>query len=417
MRVIYVVASYLLFAALFPLLCLYRKTRQGLKQRLGLYRGRQVVPGGAPRIWLHGASAGDLLALAPMIPLLRQRFPGSRIIASTLTNTGHAMASSRLAAELDAVVYAPYDLWGATRRAVRALRPDVLVLEYAELWPNLIHAAKASGARLVLTNGRISPGQVSRYRALFALTGNALRQLNLLLMRGEEEAERALALGARPESVRVTGNTKFDALASIRAPEPALREALGLRGGDRLWIAGSTHEGEEEALLAIFRRLRERHPELKLLIAPRYADRAARVLALAKGQGLSAALRSHPEPQGASVTVLDTIGELSGAYGLATLVFVGGSFVRRGGQNMLEPAAHGRPVLFGPHTENFQDAVQALVGRGAIQVNDPEQLFRVASELLARPAEMEALGALARSAVEQISGASRRNVELMGALA
>lgn len=418
MRLLYVLASYALFWVLFPALCLYRKTRGGLMQRLGYYSPGALPEGGGPRIWLHGASAGDLLALSPMLPRLRQRFPGCKLILSTLTNTGYAMGRDRLASQVDAVVYAPYDLLGATRRAVRALRPALLVLEYTEIWPNLIHAARRAGVRIALTNGRFSPRNLGKYRALFSLAGNPLRQVDLFLMREDSEAERARSLGALSDRVRVTGNTKFDALVPLMAAaeDEALRGALGLTPGARVLIAGSTHEGEEEELLRVFQRLLARHADLRMVIAPRYVDRARRVAALARETGLTVGLRSDGSGTGNQVIVLDTIGELARAYRLATVVFVGGSFTARGGQNILEPAAQGRPVLFGPHMENFRDSVEVLAGRGGIQVSDSEQLFRTLDELLAQPERLASLGQQAQAAVRQISGASDRNVEQMARL-
>ncbi|MBX5481813.1 MAG: 3-deoxy-D-manno-octulosonic acid transferase [Myxococcaceae bacterium] len=418
MRFIYVVASYLLFWLAFPVLCLHRKTRNGFAERFGFYRPGVLPRGDGPTIWLHGASAGDLLSLSPMFALLRARFPGCRIIVSTITNTGYLMGSERLRQLIDAVIYAPWDLPGATRRAVRAIQPDLLVLEYTEIWPNLIAAARKAGARVVLTNGRFSPAHLGRYRTLFSLIGNPLRQVDLLLMREDDEAERALGLGAPLERVWVTGNTKFDALAvpTQAAEDDELREGLGLRRGERVLIAGSTHEGEEEKVLEVYRRLLVDHPDLRLVIAPRYIDRAPRVVALAQAAGLTVGLRSQGNPGRGQVAVLDTIGELARAYRLATVVFVGGSFTTRGGQNILEPAAQGRPVLFGPHMENFHDSVQVLVGRGGIQVHDPDQLYRILHELLSRPETIASLGELARQAVLQVSGASARNVEQMARL-
>lgn len=419
MRLLYVLATWLLFPLLLPVLCVHRKTRQGLAQRLGFYPRGLLSPGAGPVLWLHGASAGDLLALAPLLGPLRQRFPGCRILLSTVTRSGYDLGCQRLARQVDAVVYAPYDLWGATRRAVRALRPDLLVLEYTEIWPNLIRAAKGAGARVVLTNGRFSPARLGRYRWLFSLVGNPLRELDLLLMRTEEEAGRARALGAAGERVHVTGNTKFDALVGAEVgveEQQALRGALGLPEGAPVLMAGSTHEGEEGPLLEVYRRLRESHPALRLVVAPRYPERAGRVAALAREAGLEVGLRSQGNPQGAPVVVLDTIGELARAYRLATLVFVGGSFTRRGGQNILEPAGQGRPVLFGPNMDNFRDSVQVLAGHGGVQVEDAEHLYRVASELLSRPEALAALGEQARATVRQISGASQRIVEHLAAL-
>jgi 3-deoxy-D-manno-octulosonic-acid transferase len=414
MRLAYVIASYLLFWVALPFLCIHRKTRNGFLQRIGFYAEGTFPRSRGPRVWLHGASAGDLQALSPMIQELRSRFPDCLIVLSTTTNTGYMMASERLASHVDVLVYGPYDLWGATRRAVRAIEPDLLVLEYTEIWPNLIRACRAGGARVALVNGRFSPVHLGRYRMLFSIIGNPLRDIDLFLMREDEEAERVLGLGAPLERVWVTGNTKFDALAPASTPAPEdeeLRTALALPRGAPVLIAGSTHEGEEEELIGVYRRLLKDHPNLCLVIAPRYIDRAARIVSLVREAGLSVGLRSEGNLSHGQVVVLDTIGELSRAYRLATLVFVGGSFTTRGGQNILEPAAQGRPVLFGPHMENFHDSVQVLVGRGGIQVNDPDHLHRVLADLLARSETVAALGELAQAAVRQVSGASKRNVD------
>jgi len=406
-HLLYVIASYLLFVLGLPVLLTHPKLRHGILFRLGLYKRSFERGSGSPRIWLHGASAGDLLSLQPMMKELKARLPGCCIIVTTVTNSGFAMARNKLA-EVDVISYAPYDLYGATRRAVAALRPDLLVLEYTEIWPNLIRAARKAGVRIALTNGRFNPEKMSRYRALFRSIGNPLRRVDCFLMRSDEEAERVLALGAAPDRVWVTGNTKFDALVLDGAPgkDEALRAAMGLAPGRPVLMAGSTHEGEEEILLAAYAKLRQRHPGLQLVVAPRYVERAGRIMALAAEAGLAVRLRSGGAAAGnADVTVLDTIGELATAYRLATLVFVGGSFVTRGGQNVLEPAAQGKPVLFGPHMENFKDSVQVLQGRGGLQVSTPEQLLKVADELLSRPDQVDELGAL--------RGASARNVEHM----
>jgi 3-deoxy-D-manno-octulosonic-acid transferase len=409
--------EYVIFWLLLPFLLLHPRVRQGIRLRLGLYDGVAMPPPG-PRVWLHGASAGDVLGLVPIVRELKALRPEVRVIVSAITDSGASMARQKLVAQglAEVVTFLPYDLPGACRRALAAVRPDVLVLEYTELWPQLVHAAANAGVRIALTNGRLGPRNVSRYELLFRLTGNLLERFDILMMRAEEEAERALLLGAPPDRVHVTGNTKFDALAvSVPASEDAaLREALALRG-ERLWVCGSTHEGEEAGLLRVFSVLRREHPDLRLLIAPRYIERAQRVLALARSMDLGVRLRS--EAGGAEpVIVLDTIGELVRAYQLATVVFVGGSFGRRGGQNILEPAACGKPVLFGPRMENFQDSVQVLVGRGGLQVKDPTALLRLLRDLLARPDELQKLGELAREAVSSVRGASVRDARLIAEL-
>ena len=413
MHALYAIASYLAFLLGLPILLTHPKLRDGVLARLGFYRDLPRGEG-APRIWLHGASAGDLLSLQPIMRELKARVPGCCIVVTTITNSGLAMARKKLSDVADVVVFAPYDLPGATRRAVAALRPDVLVLEYTEIWPNLIRAASRAGVRIALTNGRFDPKKLPRYRALFGAIGNPLRRIDCFLMRSDEEAERVLSLGAAPDRVWVTGNTKFDALVldGLGGREDALRAEMGLDPERPVFMAGSTHEGEEEIVLAVYTRLKERHPGLQLVLAPRYVERSGKLMALAAEAGLAVRLRSGGAAAGnAQVTILDTIGELAIAYRLATLVFVGGSFVTRGGQNVLEPAAQGCPVLFGPHMENFKDSVQVLQGRGGIQVATPDQFLKVADELLSRPDQLRELGVMARRAVGSIRGASARNVD------
>jgi 3-deoxy-D-manno-octulosonic-acid transferase len=416
MPLLYSLAITILFVLFFPVLALHSKTRAGMRRRFAFYP-RGAFPGGRPRIWLHGASAGDLLSVSPMVRHFRERFPGCTIILTTLTNSGHLMASQRIK-DVDAVTFVPWDLPGATRRAVKAIDPDLLVLEYTEIWPNLIRAARKHGACIALTNGRFSPARLGSYRLLFSLAGNPLRNIDLFLMREDVEAERVLRLGAPMDRVWVTGNTKFDALlpgAAASQSGEALLAAFGFPAGDPIFIAGSTHEGEEAVVIDVFKRLLADHPRLRLVLAPRYIERAAKLKALAEAAGLSVRARTDKDPaaEPPRVVVLDTIGELSLAYGLGSLVFVGGSFTSRGGQNILEPAAQGRPVLFGPNMDNFHDSVQVLVGRGGIQVKDADHLHRVAHELLSRPEKLTELGELARTAVTQIRGASARNVGLM----
>jgi len=412
---LYAIGSYLAIALLLPVLLFHPKLRHGVKERLGFYRSREAPGTGSPRIWLHGASAGDLLSLQPMMRELKERIPGCCLVVTTITNSGLEMARAKIR-EADVVVYAPYDLPGATRRAMAALRPDLLVLEYTEIWPNLIRAARKAGVRIALTNGRFAPEKLSRYRTFFRAVGKPLRSITLFLMRSDEEAERALQLGAPPDRVWVTGNTKFDALVldRPRGDDEALRAALALDPARPVFIAGSTHDGEEELLVEVYRKLLADFPGLQMVVAPRYVERAGKIVSIAQGAGLTARLRSAGAAAGpAQVVVVDTIGELAAAYRLATLAFVGGSFIRRGGQNVLEPAGQGKPVLFGPHMESFKDSVQVLVGRGGIQVATPEQLLKVARELLSRPDEILRLGAMAREAVGAVRGASARNVDHM----
>jgi 3-deoxy-D-manno-octulosonic-acid transferase len=315
----------------------------------------------------------------------------------------------------DHVFVSPLDVPWAVRRAMGRLKPSVLVLEYTELWPQLIDGAKRAGVALALHNGRFGLGRLWRYRLLFALTGNLLRLLDLLLMRDEAQGARAIKLGARPSAVLVTGNTKFDNLH--RDPDVGLvKEILEQTGwpasGGPILVYGSTHEGEEQLLLQTFAALQKDMPALKLIIAPRYPERAERVEGLCSRLGLVALLRCGGTPviQGrADVLVLNTVGELAACYALGTAIFVGGSFVPRGGQNILEPAALAKPVVFGPHMHNFADAVAVLAGRGGIQVRTPQGLYRVLLDLLSHPKICADLGAIAQAQVKAVRGAAERN--------
>jgi 3-deoxy-D-manno-octulosonic-acid transferase len=410
--------TYLLFGAALPFLLTHPKLRQGIAARLGRHPRGWPNIGPGPRVWVHGASAGDILALLPTVREIKARRPDARIIASTMTNSGHVMALHHQSL-FSCVTYLPYDLPGAVARTLGRVQPDILVLEYTELWPHLIRGAARRGVPIVLHNGRLAISRLRRYRRLFRLTGNLLRPMALLLMRDEYEAARARTLGADDRRVFVTGNTKFDNLggASVPGKVEELAAALGTATTGPVWVAGSTHEGEEEMLLDVFLHLRRAAPRLRLVIAPRYVERAERIAALATRRSLRARLRSVvPTATADDVVVLDTIGELAAAYALASLVFVGGSFVPRGGQNILEPAACGKVVLFGPHMQNFADSVQVLLGRGGIQVATPLQLQRVMLDLLHRPEHCQELGAMARHRVGAIRGAAAQNATRIVAL-
>jgi len=418
MFIVYAILVHVAFLLLLPVLLVHPKLREGIVFRMGSYPAGWPGCAKKPVFWFHGASAGDLAALQPVILMVRDRRPEACVVVTTVTNSGMAMARKRLQGA-DAVGYLPYDLPLAVSRAVKAVKPDVLVLEYAEVWPALIRGVKRSGARVAIINGRFHERALPRYRWFYRLIGNPLKHVDLLCMRDPAEAEHALSIGAPPDRVRVTGNTKFD---SCRPDGPEsedltdLSRSLGVNGSRPVLLAGSTHEGEEGPLLDVYLALRESFPELRLVVAPRYVERAERIRVLAKDRQLDCGLRSKGA-SGEAVMVLDSVGELRAAYRLATVVFVGGSFVRRGGQNILEPAACGKPVLFGPHMENFRDSVKVLLGRGGIQVSDFGRLERVLSDLLSDRREIEKLGRMARESVTAVQGASRTDAEIILELA
>ena len=412
MQIIIALLSYIGFFLLMPLLLTHPKLRNGLMTRLGIYPDNHFKDKTGKRVLLHGASAGDVLALIPLIRELRRLQPDTEYVLSTITNSGYAMAQLNKGC-FTQITYMAYDLPGAVKRMLKKIDPDLLVLEYTELWPNLIHQAKKNNVSIALHNGRISQSQCRNYRFLFRLGGNILKKLDILLMRSEADAERALSLGAHPPRVFISGNTKYDNLSANIPQEQrvALKETCGLSAEQLIWVAGSTHEGEEKLLFKTYLEVKSKIPDLALLIAPRYADRAPRLADIARQMGIGYKIRSEETASKHDVIIIDTIGELSLVYSLAHVVFVGGSFTQRHGQNILEPAACAKPVLFGPNMDNFSDAVQLLLGRGGIQVNNQEQLRNILLELLVNEKEMQQLGLLAQKNIQHLKGVAAKNAQ------
>ena len=368
-------------------------------------------------IWIHAVSVGEVLAARTLVKPLRERFPGHRLFVSTTTVTGNGVARKSLP-DVDGLFFAPFDWVRPVRRALDALNPALLVLVETELWPNLIHEAHRRGTRVAVVNGRISPRSFPRYRRVRALLKKMLGEVDLFLMQGEAHAVRVREMGAPPDRVRVLGNLKYDALEEVMAPE-SLAGVIG-DGSRPLWVAGSTVEGEEEIVLRAYRQVRDRVPQARLLIAPRHAERFAAVPAIVEAAGLRClrrtSLRPGAWPDG-HVVVLDTLGELARVYPLATVVFVGGSLVPKGGHNILEAAVAGKAVVVGPHMENFQEIADEFVGAGAVvQVPSADALAAEVSVLLTDAARRAALGEKARLLVHRNRGALRTTVDALAAL-
>jgi 3-deoxy-D-manno-octulosonic-acid transferase len=385
-----------------------------LRERLGALPAGLAT--GAPSIWIHAVSVGEALVARGLVRELKVRFPALRVVVSTTTPTGQAVARQSLAA--DGFFYNPLDLRGPVRRVLDGLEPALLVLVETELWPNLIHEAHRRGTRIAVANGRLSPRSFPRYRRARRLLAPVLDEVDLFLMQGEAHAERARAIGAPASRVRVTGNLKYDAPPPA-GPSPALRAVLGGDGRTALWVAGSTMAGEEEAVLGALPQARAAAPGLRLLIAPRHPERAAEVTALVERAGhvvrRRSALGETPWTEG--VLVLDTMGELAQAYALASVVFVGGSLVPSGGHNVLEPAAHARAVIVGPHMENFQEIADEFRAAAAlVQIPSGADLGPAVARLLADPGEREGLGQRARALVEARRGALGATVEALAGL-
>jgi 3-deoxy-D-manno-octulosonic-acid transferase len=389
------------------------KYQASFRERMGALPS-SLQRGASRSIWVHAVSVGEVLTARVLVDGLKRRFPGWSVFLSTTTVTGHDVAR-RSAPAADGLFYAPFDFPWPVRTALRRLDPALLVLVETEIWPNLIHEAQRHGTRVAIVNGRLSPRSFPRYRRLRVLLRRVLGEVDLFLMQGEPHAERARLLGAPPARVQVTGNLKFDAL-----PEPGSAPALLalLRGEGPLWVAGSTAPGEEAVVLEAFRALRAQVPALRLLLAPRHAERFAEVTELARGTGFETVRRTELEDGWrGDVVVLDTLGELARVYALGTVVFVGGSLVPAGGHNVLEAAAAGKPVIVGPHMENFQEiADQFLAADALIQVGDAAALAPAVWHLLEHPAEAAALAARARGLLGESRGALDRTVDALARL-
>lgn len=392
-----------------------RGLRESLPGRFGRGPRREGV---RPCVWVHGVSVGELKAARLLVERLADARPDVDLVVSSTTSAGFALARTLFARHL--VIQFPLDLGFIVRRALDRVRPDLIVLVELEIWPNLLHEAHQRGVRVAVVNGRVSARSFNGYRLLARL----LPQFELIeryAVQNCEYADRLRALGVPAEQIQITGNLKYDTLRS-EPPAPQLERAraeLGLAPGERVVVAGSTHAGEEEILLGVLPGLERAAERVRLLLAPRHLERAAEVVRAVERAGRAAErlTRLRAERRAAArdaVLVVDTIGELETFYGLADAVFVGGSLIRKGGHNMLEPAALGKPTLFGPRTENFAEEVRLLRGAGGgIQVADGRELEREVSRLLADPQAARELGERGRRAVASARGGTEKSLELV----
>jgi 3-deoxy-D-manno-octulosonic-acid transferase len=385
------------------------------RERLGLAPGAPTA-GAEGGIWVHAVSVGEVLAARPLVERLKERFPSRPVFVSTTTMTGNAVARRSLT-QADGLFYAPFDWPRPVRRALARVRPKLLVLVETEIWPNLIHEARRSGARIAIVNGRISPRSFRRYLWLGRMLARVLAEVDLFLMQSDAHADRIRGMGAPPDRVHTSGNLKYDALG--RAGASAELRALVAPTEAPLFVAGSTMAGEEAAVLGAFAALREHFPAARLILAPRHPERFDAVFDLVTARGLRCARRSglvHPW-QDAEVLLLDTLGELASVYSLASVVFVGGSLVPTGGHNVLEAAVYGKAVIVGPHMHNFQEIADLFRAEEAlVSVASPEALANAVVDLTRDDARRERIGRAGRALVERHRGAVDRTVDALSAL-
>ncbi|MBP6821605.1 MAG: 3-deoxy-D-manno-octulosonic acid transferase [Acidobacteria bacterium] len=428
MQLLYSLIYTLAFFALLPYFAYQavfnRKYLGNLKGRLWL---SPLAADSRPAIWLHAVSVGETLAAKPLIAALRQRFPNYRLVVSTTTMTGQVVARQQIT-EANEVCYFPFDWKFTVRRALNAVQPEVVILMESELWLNFLDECRNRQIPTVVVNGRISDRSFPRSQKFGFFIRRLYGLVARFLMQGQLDAERAVELGAPAERVTVSGNLKYDIADSSQSPklaETAERlDELFAFNQSALIVAGSTSEGEEQALLAACAGL----SGTRLLIAPRHPERFNAVAALLESSGVKFSRRSSSSladesAQTAEVILLDSIGELAAVYRFASVVFVGGSLVSVGGHNILEAALFSKPIIVGPHMQNFREIAAEFLRRDAlIQLQSTDaneqvrELSRTFAELLNDQSRAEELGANARQAIEDNRGATARTVDAIAEL-
>jgi 3-deoxy-D-manno-octulosonic-acid transferase len=399
----------------------YRKYIGSLTQRMGRLPVSFNLDGDES-IWVHAVSVGEALMVRALVGDLGERYPQLKVFVSTTTLTGQQIA--KRIQGVDGVFFLPFDLPIFVNRTLRLVKPRLFVMMETEIWPNLLRRCRKLGVKTILVNGRISSRSYPRYRVARAFFRRVLGDIDRLCMQSDESARRIIDIGADAGRVSVTGSLKFDsletpAMAAGRGASRVLRY-FRIPASRPVFIAASTFKGEEAAVLDAFAVVRRAAPGALAIIAPRKPERFGEAEALARAEGLRVVRRSalavDAEPR-ADVVILDSMGELAHLFQVATVVFVGGSLVAQGGHNILEPAVHGKPIVFGPHMENFAEISETfLQNQAAIQVPDPASLIDVVARLMRDPVERARLGAAARALVEANRGAKDKTLAVVANL-
>ena len=388
--------------------------------RLGIYPDdlRKNFSGN-PKFWLHAVSVGEVGVAAAIGNILLQRYPNCRLMISTTREQGYARARALLGDRVTCF-FAPLDLVGTTRKALHAIRPDVLALLETEIWPNLIVGAHRLGARTAIVNGRLSVRSIKLYLKIRSLMRYTLSHIDAFSMISQDDALRMKSLGAPAERLTINGNAKFDSPGAVKDSDSKrwAGKLLALNPGIPVIVAGSTRHPEEQLVLEAYDKIRQHFPECLLVIAPRHIERVDQIAQWVAARGLvfqrRTELENHLGQRTAPVVILDTIGELPMIYPAADVVYCGGSLVPKGGQNLLEPAICGKPVLYGPSMEDFADA-RDLIQRagGGITVYDAETLSAKALDWLSNPHRARSAGMAARRAILPHRGAAEKHADVI----
>jgi 3-deoxy-D-manno-octulosonic-acid transferase len=365
-------------------------------------------------IWLHAASVGEIVATSPMVKEIKKEMPDSVVVISVVTASGYAMAK-RIIPEADGVIFFPIDLPWLSRKVVKKIAPQAFLLVETELWPNFLKATRQLGIPVMMVNGRIGDKSFGTYRYLGSVLQDMLKTVVKFCMQSAIDAQYIIKLGADPTRVMVTGNTKYDqTYTDVSAEEQQeLTSQYGFSGRQPIIVAGSTHKGEEESLFSTFAQVRSSFPEAGMIIAPRDIQRADELISMAVTFGHQAVKRSmlqNDTVTSHNIVILDTIGELGRVYSIGDVVFVGGSLIPQGGHNILEPAAHGKPIVVGPHMFNFKDIYALLSERKAcVTVENQAMLTDKLLTILQDGELSRAMSQNARAIIEENRGAAHKN--------
>lgn len=397
---------------------LRKKYRHSFKQKLGfLPRGTFDVCSGKPRIWVNAVSVGEVVGVSSVVKALKRTYPDSCIIISTGTETGQKMAH-QLIKEASCFIYFPLDIPWVVKKMLQAIQPDLFITAETEIWPNFLYYAKKMGVKTMLVNGRISRRSIGKYYRARFFFRKVLHNFDCLSMASEIDSERIKLIGAPEERVFISGNSKFDTLSSGISPvyEKEMRRKLNI-GEENVFIAASIHPGEDELIISSYKRLLQEFPELIFIIVPRHIERTSDIEKVLKSHGFNSYYlysEKFPRERTKPVIIVNTIGELFKIYSVGTIVFCGGSLVPKGGQNILEPAAWGKVVLYGPSMEDFLEGRKLLEHAGAgFVVRSVDEIVNISSRFLKDPQERKLRGEAGREAILKRGGAASKNADLV----
>jgi len=408
---------FIIFAIIYlPYFLLKKKLHQGFIQRLGFLPTNLKLD---QPIWIHAVSVGEAKVAQVLVKQLRQAHPKKRFVLSTVTPTGNKIVQSFQKKD-DFVFYLPFDLSFIVKRVIQKIRPCICIIVETEIWPNLIIQLNKMNAPVVLVNARISDRSFMGYQIIKPLISPILNRIDLFCVQGSRDSQRLSVLGVPSDRLKITGNMKYDVIdyADFKAGYTDYRIRLGLRQTEKLFVAGSTHPDEEEIILSVYKRLVNEFSELRLLIAPRHPQRSSEIEELIYKFGFRVSRvsklneRTNNQINEKAIFLLDTIGELTSFYSIADIVFVGGSLIKKGGHNILEPAFFSKPIIFGPHMFNFRDISDLYLNKNAaLIVNGQEELLKEIRFLLNNPSELKTMSKRARQLVIENQGATKKNAQ------